>query len=84
MELICFRFCTHFFFEFQAVSLTLFAIGSYHFYILVGGMSMSMSSKTTVGITVVIFYIKGFKRILDNFDVLNLIRPHQISVNWVQ
>ena len=82
MELICYRFCTHFYFELQAVTLTLFAIGSYQFYISVGGISMT--SKTTVGITVVIFYIKGFKRILDNFDVLNLLRTHKISANWVQ
>ena len=77
MELICYRFYTHFYFELQAVTLTLFAIGSYQFYISVGGISMT--SKTTVGITVVIFCIKGFKRILDNFDVLNLLRPHKIS-----
>ena len=82
MELICYRFCTHFYFKLQAVTLTLFAIGSYQFYISVGGISMT--SKTTVGITVVIFYIKGFKRILDNFYVLNLLRTHQILENWVQ
>ena len=82
MELICYRFCTHFYFELQAVTLTLLAIGSYRFYNSVGGISMT--SKTTVGITVVIFYIKGFKRILDNFYVLNLLRTDKISANWVQ